>query len=277
MKAPKNYYNVVDQKKLGLDQIDKNAAAIAELQELPVLPTPGEGDEGKVLTVDSNGDWGAADIPSQLPSVSSSDEGKVLMVNDQGEWAAAPFNPGAEVTPLNYFQLPSGNPSIILGFKPTDCDDVIIEYHTNGTPGSHKSVISTDQTSWDTRRALNIHYDGTSWYCCNTSIGSYQEGEFEFKFDMVNGKVYQDNVELISFDNGVINDHYLKIGDLGGLSGSSNYGAYFKRIKGIKNNQLIHDLIPMKIGENAYFFIDQITGNIVGGQGWTIAIDTIGG
>lgn len=57
MKAPKNYYNVVDQKKLGLDQIDKNAAAIAELQDLPILPAATPEDEGKVVKVGSDGDY----------------------------------------------------------------------------------------------------------------------------------------------------------------------------------------------------------------------------
>lgn len=57
MKAPKNYYNTVDQAKLGLDQIDKNKAAIAELQDLPVLPEATPADEGKVVKVGSDGDY----------------------------------------------------------------------------------------------------------------------------------------------------------------------------------------------------------------------------
>ena len=60
MKAPKNYYNVVDQQKLGLDQIDKNKAAIAELQNLPVLPEVTDLDNGKLLVV-RNGDWSVSD------------------------------------------------------------------------------------------------------------------------------------------------------------------------------------------------------------------------
>lgn len=54
MKAPKNFYNTVDQKKLGIDKID----AI----------------EKKVDSIEG------------LPEVTSADEGKALMVNESGEW-----------------------------------------------------------------------------------------------------------------------------------------------------------------------------------------------
>lgn len=87
MKAPKNYYNVVDQKKLGLDQIDKNAAAIAELQDLPILPTPGEGDVGKVPIVNSEGSYELT-IPditlSPLGMVKTTPSGKLSASNYNG-------------------------------------------------------------------------------------------------------------------------------------------------------------------------------------------------
>ena len=53
------------------------------------LPAVTSSDAGKVLTVDANGKWVAAAIPSQLPAVTSSDSGKVLTVSAQGAWGAA--------------------------------------------------------------------------------------------------------------------------------------------------------------------------------------------
>lgn len=52
------------------------------------LPDVTPVDAGKALIVDSNGEWGAAAVPSELPSVTSDDAGKILIVNAQGEWEA---------------------------------------------------------------------------------------------------------------------------------------------------------------------------------------------
>ena len=265
------YYADTDYRRDGMNE------AYSKIDSMPSIPTPTAEDVGKVVKVGGTGAYELGSVEA-LPAVTSADSGKVLTVNENGEWVAAPFSPGAEVSPLNYFQLPRGNGDITLGFKPTDCDELIIIYQTGSTPSGNLSVISTAQTSWDTRRAINIGYDNTNWYACNNLLGTFEEGEFEFKFNMLTNKAYKDGTELFTFANdGILNEHELKIGGLGGLAGSSNYGAYFKRIQGFKNNQLIHDLIPVKIGDNAYYFMDQITGLIVGGKDWTVSTDTIGG
>ena len=100
MKAPKNYYNTVDQAKLGLDQIDKNKAAIAELQNLPVLPTPGEGDLGKVPKVNSEGGYTLA-ADEGLPTVTAADNTSVLQVTD-GEWALRTLASQSFIATNNY-------------------------------------------------------------------------------------------------------------------------------------------------------------------------------
>lgn len=53
------------------------------------LPEHGEGDAGKVLSVDENGDLEWADAPTEIPDFDSSDEGKVLSVDENGdlEWS----------------------------------------------------------------------------------------------------------------------------------------------------------------------------------------------
>lgn len=57
------------------------------------LPAVNSGDAGKVLTVDAEGKWVAANIPSQLPAVTSANNGQVLTVAE-GVWAAAALPEG---------------------------------------------------------------------------------------------------------------------------------------------------------------------------------------
>lgn len=81
---PKNFDNKLSRRKQDLDQIAKNEEDIAALQALPVLPTPAEGDEGKVPKVNSEGGYTLA-ADSTLPEVSAADNFKNLIV-DSGEW-----------------------------------------------------------------------------------------------------------------------------------------------------------------------------------------------
>lgn len=51
-----------------------------------IAPTVTSEDEGDILTVDSTGEWVAANMPTELPSVSSADQGMVLTVDSSGDW-----------------------------------------------------------------------------------------------------------------------------------------------------------------------------------------------
>lgn len=57
-------------------------ASLITTNGIAALPT---GTDGQVLTLD-NGEWTAANVPSELPAVTATDNGSVLKVVD-GEWA----------------------------------------------------------------------------------------------------------------------------------------------------------------------------------------------
>ena len=57
-------------------------ASIITTNGIATLPT---GTNGQVLTLD-DGEWTAANVPSELPDVTAADNGSVLKVVD-GEWA----------------------------------------------------------------------------------------------------------------------------------------------------------------------------------------------
>ena len=61
----------------------KIATAAASTIELPAVTAE---NAGQVLTVNAQGKWAAANIPSQLPAVSATDNGSVLKVVE-GVWA----------------------------------------------------------------------------------------------------------------------------------------------------------------------------------------------
>ena len=65
-----------------LAMIAQAAAAVAG------ATLPAASGNGKVLTVVSS-KWKAADVPTELPAVTATNAGQVLTVNAEGKWAAA--------------------------------------------------------------------------------------------------------------------------------------------------------------------------------------------
>ena len=77
----------------------KTATALQEIADKLVgvsvteLPAVTASDNGKVLKV-ADGAWAAGAAPTELPAVTSSDSGKVLTVNAEGQWVAAALPSG---------------------------------------------------------------------------------------------------------------------------------------------------------------------------------------
>lgn len=68
------------------------------LNAIPALPTVTSSDKGKVLEVNSSGQWAAATPSKELPTVTSSDEGKVLTVDSNGNWVAGNIPDGSNTS-----------------------------------------------------------------------------------------------------------------------------------------------------------------------------------
>lgn len=92
--GPKNFYNAVDQRKLGTDKID---AIQNELDSMISLPPVTSEDEGKTMVVSDQGEWEVGTI-DDLPPVTSEDAGKSLVVSDAGQWEVDSINSLPSVT-----------------------------------------------------------------------------------------------------------------------------------------------------------------------------------
>lgn len=128
MKAPKNYYNTVDQAKLGLDQIDKNKKAIEDLQDLPVLPTPAAGDTGKVVKVGSDGYELAGDEGARLVTATVTADGQGNLSCDKTYAVLTAYLAIGDIVELAY----RGQTFVYSGIDPTGIHFVLAKNDSNG-------------------------------------------------------------------------------------------------------------------------------------------------
>ena len=217
-------------------------------------------------------------LTSIADAIRSKMESSDLITPDEMADAIASISSGLEFIAKNYFRVP-GSASVLLFSDVQIVENCKIEisYDAYTAPSSQQSVINTDRQGWDSRLALNIHYDGNNWYVCNQRVGNYVAGTHTFEFDLSNGSITLDGNTIAATISPVYSiNNYLRIGDLLGLSGSSNYSAYIRSIKiWNSDSELIHNLYPISINDNACYMYDEVTGNIYGGKNWSEAVDSI--